>query len=68
MTQDTSTPLFDKHVRQYIYEHFVRTGQVTTRLQCTQALACLLADVQAAYQRLADGRALVLQSNGACIK
>ncbi len=64
MTQNHAAPVFDKQVRHYIYEHFVKTGQAPTLLQCAQAFACPIAEVRAAYQRLADGRALVLQSNG----
>ncbi len=64
MAQHHATPVFDKQVRYFIYEHFVKTGQAPTLLQCAQVLSHPLADVHAAYQRLADGRALVLQSNG----
>jgi Alkylmercury lyase len=64
MTQDHPAQVFDKHVRRYIYEHFVKTGQAPTLLQSAQAFSCPIADVQAAYQRLAEGRALVLQSTG----
>lgn len=64
MAQQQGSPDFDKQVRHYIYNHMVKTGQAPTLLQCTQALSCSLADARAAYQRLADGRALVLQSSG----
>lgn len=63
MVQQQGSLDFDKHVRHFIYKHFVNTGQAPTLLQCTQAFSCSLADARAAYQRLADGRALVLQSN-----
>ncbi len=56
--------VFDKQVRRYIYEQFVKTGQAPTLQYCAQAFACPIAHVRAAFQRLADGRALVLQSNG----
>ena len=59
-----SEQVFDKHIRRFIYDHFVKTGQAPTVLRCAQALSCPIAEVQAAYQRLANGRALVLQSNG----
>lgn len=64
MTQNNATQLFDKRVRHYIYDHFVKMGQAPTRVQCAQALSCPVADVEAAYRRLAEGRALVLQSSG----
>jgi hypothetical protein len=56
--------VIDKQVRHYIYEYFVKTGQAPTLHHCAQAFSCPLADIQAVYQRLAYGRALVLQSNG----
>jgi hypothetical protein len=64
MTQSHTASLFDKQLRHYIYEHFVKMGQAPTLLQCVQALSCPIEDVQAGFQRLADGRALVLQSSG----
>jgi DNA-binding GntR family transcriptional regulator len=65
MTQEYAPlSLFDKHLRHAIYEHFVKTGQAPTIVHYAQAFSCSLADVQAAYQRLTDGRALVLQGNG----
>jgi len=56
--------MFDKRVRKYIYDHFVKTGQAPTIAQSAQALSSTISEVQAAYRRLADGRALVLQGNG----
>ncbi len=56
--------LFDKQVRAQVYAHFVQTGQAPAMDAIAQALARPVADVQAAYQRLAAGRALVLQANG----
>ncbi len=56
--------LFDKHVRRQIYTHFLKTGQAPTTGEIAKALSCPLLNVQAAYQRLAEGRALVLQKNG----
>lgn len=55
--------MLDKQVRHYIYKHFVTTGQAPTLSHCAQAFSCPISDVRAASQRLADGRALVLQSN-----
>lgn len=56
--------VFEKQVRHYIYDYLVKTGQAPTLQNCAQAFSCTLADIQAAYQRLADGHALVLQSSG----
>jgi len=64
MAQPHAAPAFDTQVRHYIYAHFVKTGHAPTLAQCAHALSCPPADARAAYQRLADGRALVLQSNG----
>lgn len=55
---------FDKQIRHFIYDSFVKTGQAPTRQHCTQAFSRPLADIQAAFQRLAAERALVLQSTG----
>ena len=55
---------FDKQVRHYIYEYFVKTGQAPSREHCSQAFSCQEAEIEAAFQRLADQRALVLQSTG----
>lgn len=64
MTQTQDLGQFDKRVRLYIYEYFVKLRRAPTALQCAQALSVSLPDVQGAYRRLAEGRALVLQSNG----
>jgi Alkylmercury lyase len=56
--------VLDKQVRHYIYDYFVKTGQAPALRHCAQTFSCSPEDIQAAYQRLADGRALVLQSNG----
>src|SRR5215471_12371116 len=64
MTQTSQPELFDKQVRRYIYEHFVRHRQAPTMLQCAQALASDVSHIQAAFRRLAEGKALVLQNNG----
>ncbi len=59
-----ATDIFEKQVRHYIYNYFVKTGQAPTVAQSAQALSCTVADVEKAYRRLAEGRALVLQENG----
>ena len=56
--------VIDKQVRHYIYEYFVKTGQAPTLQHCAQAFSCPPAEINELYQRLAHGRALVLQSNG----
>ena len=64
MTQSLQSELFDKQVRRYIYEHFVQHRQAPTVLQCAQALASDALPIQAAFRRLAEAKALVLQNNG----
>ena len=64
MTQTPQPELFDKQVRRYIYEYFVQHWQAPTVLQCAQVLASDVSHVQAAFRRLAEGKALVLQNNG----
>ena len=54
---------FEKRVRLYIYNHFVEKGKAPTMVETAEALSSSLLHVQGAYQRLADGRALVLQGN-----
>ena len=56
--------LFDKQVRYYIYDYFVKTGQAPSLQDCSQAFSCSLEETQAAFQHLAEQRALVLQSTG----
>ena len=55
---------FDKRVRLHIYNHFVEKGRAPSIIETATALSSSLTDIRAAYQRLADGRALVLQGNG----
>ena len=55
---------FEKQVRLYIYDHFVKTGQAPLIAQSAQTLSCTVAEVEMAHRRLAEGRALVLQENG----
>lgn len=64
MTQISQSELFDKQVRRYVYEYFVQQRQAPTVLQCAQALVTDISHVQAAFRRLAEGKALVLQNNG----
>src|SRR6266566_2361628 len=64
MTEEEQTEWRDKRIRRYIYDHFVKTGQAPTIVQCAQALSSTVSQVQGDYRRLAEGRALVLQGNG----
>lgn len=64
MTQASQSELFDKQVRRFIYEHFAQYRQAPTVLQCAHALASDESHIQAAFRRLAEGKALVLQNNG----
>jgi hypothetical protein len=64
MTQTEGLTPFEKQVRFQVYTHFVTHGQASTMLEVARELACSLADVQSAYQRLAEGKALVLQKSG----
>ena len=64
MKEEQQTKMLDQRIRRYIYDHFVKTGQAPTIVQCAQALSSTISQVQGAYRRLAEGRALVLQGNG----
>src|SRR5437870_10376879 len=59
--------LFEKHVRLHIYTHFLKTGQAPTVEETARALARPVLTVRAAYKRLAEGRALVLQKDGTAL-
>jgi hypothetical protein len=59
-----ASDFFEKRVRSYIYDHFVKTGQAPGVAQCAQALSSSTSEVASALRRLAEGRALVLQENG----
>src|SRR5438876_4816545 len=67
MKPTKASKLFDKHVRLHIYTHFLKTGQPPTAQETARALSSPPLDVRAAYQRLAEGRALVLQKDGAIL-
>ncbi len=63
MTANPNSASFDKKVRLHVYDYFLRTGRAPTAAQTCEALSSTASEVQAAYQRLADGKALVLQGN-----
>lgn len=54
----------DKQVRFQVYQHILTMNRAPTRQEVADALMLPLSDVEAAYQRLAAGKALVLQKNG----
>lgn len=64
MNQIQESQHTDKQVRFQVYRHFLTTGRAPTRQEVANALALPLPDVQGAYQRLAEGKALVLQKSG----
>jgi hypothetical protein len=64
MTQPEDLNTFDKHIRFQVYTHFLKTGQPPGIAEVAQAVSCSPSEVQAAYQRLAAGKALVLQKSG----
>lgn len=64
MTQTEDFPFFEKCVRLQVYTQFVTTGQAPTSQEVASALSYSLSEVQAAYRRLAAGKALVLQKRG----
>jgi DNA-binding transcriptional MocR family regulator len=65
MTQtEGSQSFFEKQVRIHVYTQFITTGRAPTTEEVAQALSCSRSEVQAAYQRLAAGKALVLQKSG----
>ncbi len=54
---------YDRKVRLHVYNHFIKSGRAPTLTEAAEALGSTAPEVQAAYQRLADGKALVLQEN-----
>jgi len=64
MNQMQTSEHLDKQVRFQVYRHFLTMNRAPTWQEVANALALPLSDVEAAYQRLAAGKALVLQKNG----
>ncbi len=64
MTPNEDLLSFEKQVRFQVYTQFVTTGRAPTIGEVAYALSCSRPEVQAAYQRLAAGKALVLQESG----
>jgi hypothetical protein len=50
----------DTEVRLHIYERFLEVGRPPTVVEAAEALDMTAEDVEAAYRRLEDGRAIVL--------
>ena len=55
---------FDKQVRAQIYAHFLQAEQAPRLGDVARALGCPLPAARAAYRRLAEARAIVLQADG----
>ena len=55
---------YDRKVRLHAYNHFIKSGRAPTLAETAEVLTSTASEVQAAYQRLAEGKALVLQGNG----
>lgn len=64
MNTEDSISYFERRVRSQVYNQFVITGRAPTFAGVAQALSCSRSEVQVAFQRLTEGKALVLQSNG----
>src|SRR6266478_3350096 len=65
MTIKNKTGDLHRQVGRYIYDHLIETTQAPTMAQVAETLLCSIVEVQAAYQRLTEERAIVLQgSNG----
>jgi Alkylmercury lyase len=52
---------FDARVRLFVYRHFAETGRAPAQAEVARGLAASPGDVAAAFERLGDGKALVLQ-------
>ncbi len=62
MTADPAeTDAFDAKVRLLVYRHFVDAGRAPSRLEVARQAGASPEDVAAAFERLAEGKALVLQ-------
>ena len=55
---------FDKQVRAQIYAHFLQAEQAPRLRDVARVLGCSLPAARAAYRRLAEARAIVLQADG----
>lgn len=64
MNPDRDKDTIDTEVRRYVYDHLIQRGKPPSAAETAEALRSTLGDVNAAYQRLAQGRVLVLQGSG----
>ena len=58
----TDTTVIDNDVRLHIYRSFLATGAPPTVTETSRSLSMTEGDATATYQRLADGRVIVLRS------
>ena len=63
-----SSSEFDTDVRLAVYRHFASTGEAPSLGQIAGQLACVKADVRAAYTRLRANRVLLLEPDGENIR
>ena len=63
MSDSQKITSYDRKVRLHVYNHFIKSGRAPTFAEAAEALTSTASEVQAAYQRLAEGKALVLQGN-----
>ena len=59
---------FDLRIRNHVYGSFVRTGNALAPTEAAEALGLRADEVEAAYRRLHDAHALVLQQDGTTIR
>jgi hypothetical protein len=52
---------FDNEIRRYVYDHVMKEGLPPTTAETVSALSTAPDDVEASFQRLANGHILVLQ-------
>lgn len=64
MPNPSDLPAFDITVRQQIYDHTRSFGLPPTLTELAETLSSSREEVEAAYRRLAEGRAVALQPNG----
>ena len=59
---------FDLRIRNHVYGSFVRTGNAPAPTEAAESLGLTADEVEAAYRRLHDTHALVLQQDGIAIR
>ncbi len=58
------TDTFDADVRRFVYDQLVTTCKASTVGETATALGASVAEMQASFQRLADGHVFILQTDG----